>query len=378
MPRYVVTIELERTYERSLTRRDGEPHEHEFAALHASTEFPSAPHDDWIMVDAGSNRIGDLGDVVDRGHRRASILRTLRIRRPVVLHARNPKDARVMAKDVCGPWRPDMPSRSRGDAWYLKDQIVEVASVRPDAGAIRTRPRFEVDFERIIAPDAYGCGLDVDEAFELFRWMVAASANYSRKENWYTHHAHMSMNGEGGTNPELKAVVSRNDLSKRIVSGILSQGHDLYREWRADHGITPTTRMSIEAPTYGPRANQARSHPSGTWAERGPFSMMEQARGLLLDTQLNRFHAGAKTIQHLGVIVTPDAFVVDLKYGYDNEPCASYWHHELARSRGREPFVDVFDRAVGALLKLVPDWDEQVRERRMPRARKATEVATAA
>jgi hypothetical protein len=378
MPRYVVTVELERTYERSLTRRDVDAYEDEFASLHACEDFPSSPHDDWIEVDGGANRIGDLGDVVRHRSRRASILRTVRISRPVVLHARNPKDARVIAVDVCAPWRPDMPSRSRGDCWYLKDQIVHVRSVHADAGAIRTRPRFDVDFEKVIAPDAQGCGLDVDQAFELFRWMVAASANYERKENWYTHHAHMSMNEQGGTNPDIGAVVSRKDLAKRIVRGVLSQGHDLYREWRADHGVTPTARMSIEAPTYGRRANEARSHPSGMWKDRDPYSMMEQAKGLTLSVQLNPYHDGARVIQHLGVVVTPDAFVVDLMYGYDNEPCASYWHHELARSRGREPFVDVFDRAVGALLKLAPDWDEQIRERRMPRARSTPEAESAA
>ena len=73
-------------------------------------------------------------------------------------------------------------------------------------------------------------------------------------------------------------------------------------------------------------------------------------------------------IQHLGVLIEGDGFVVDLKYGYDDAAHASYWNHELARSRGREPFVDVFDRAVDSLLKLVPDWDRQVSERRRPKA----------
>lgn len=378
MPRYVVTIELERTYERSLIRRNGESNQHEFASLLASTEFPSGSHGDWTEVDSGCNRTGDRGDVVDLGYRRASIMRTVRIRNEVVLHARDAKDARIMAPSACSPWRQDMPSASRGDRWNLKDQIVHVQSVRSDNKAIRTKPRFDVDFEQIIAPDAYGCGLDTDQAFELFRWMVAASANYSRKEKWYTHHAHMSMNGKGGTDPEIGAVVSRRDLTKRIVDGLLSQGHDVYREWRADHGITPTARMSIEAPTYGRLANEARRHPTSTWAERGPFAMMEQAKGLVLRKRLNPFHAKATVIQHLGVIVTPDSFVVDLRYGYDNEPCASYWNHELARSRAREPFVDVFDRAVDALLKLVPDWDAQIRERRMPGAGNTTQIVMTA
>jgi hypothetical protein len=371
MPRYVVTTEIARTYRRSITRTEDKSWQDDFAAFLAAADFPSEAHPGWEEVDAGVDVVTADGSVVNDRHRTATTERTVLIARPIVIHAANQSEAKALIQDACQSWRPDMPPSSLGDYWYLKEQSVRAVSVRSEPGPVRARPTFEVDFQKVVAPDSRLCGLHEDEAFELFRWMVGASANYSKKETWYVHHAHMSMNGGQGTSSEVGAVVSGKDLAGRIVNGVLCQSHELYREWREDHGLTPTTRMSIPAPIYGGRANGARAHPSTPWNERSPIAMMEAAKGLTITTQLNPYHEGARIIQHLGVVVSPKGFVVDLKYGYDNEPCASFWHHELARSMGREPFVDVFDRAVGRLLEIVPDWDRQILDRRSTTAARA-------
>lgn len=376
MPRYVVTTEIARTYRRSITRAKEKPWQEDFAAFLAAADFPKECHPGWKTIDAGVDVVTSDGSLVDDRNRTATTERTILIGRPLVIHASSKAEAKALVQDACQSWRPDMPSSSLGDFWYLKEQVVRAASIESAPGPVRPKATFEVDFQEVVAPDSRLCGLHEDEAFELLRWMVGASANYSKQETWYVHHAHMSMNGGQGTCSKIGTVVSGKDLVARIVNGILCQSHELYREWREDHGLTPTTRMSIPAETYGARANRARSHASTPWNERSPIAMMEAAKGLTITTQLNPYHEGARIIQHLGVAVSPKGFVVDLKYGYDNEPCASFWHHELARSMGKEPFVDVFDRAVGRLLEIVPDWDQQIADRRS--AGRSTPVGQAA
>lgn len=242
------------------------------------------------------------------------------------------------------------------------DSRVKVLAVRREDAPIRPKSKFVADLRETLAPDRPIWEARMDETFELLRWMVATSQNY--KDGHFSVHRLLCGEQTRGLGEAVAPVISSRDLQNRIQFAVLGTSHQIYEDWRLDHGITPTSKIEINALNHSlNNRNLVGVFPRYSISE-ALIRLWEYAPGTTLTAQLNSVHADAKFIQSIGVMVYPQGFALALRYGPKDG--WSGWDYILARTHGDEPFYETISRGIRHFQKLVPDFEKQVSSRSTP------------
>jgi hypothetical protein len=373
MPRYLVRCRIGTTYRRLVDGAD----EAAVAAAIAALATPAPFGADWRLEAGPVVRSADTSTMTD-GTLRAEASCDVVARVTMAVRADDAASARKAAEEACSESRDDVPSSAAPDRWHSRrcDRVVSTEEPRRDDGPIRPRRSFEVDVRRLIAPNASLHPLHVDQAFETLRWMAATGSNYEQQCSHHVQRITHLLCGGGDRSDERIRIESEADLKDRFQHAVLGIGYDIYDQWREEHGIRPTARLTVDALHHGPNTDRFDSHVrSGTsrrWAGLG-VSLWEICRslpGLRTRVQLNPYHPNADRIISFGVLVGPGGFVFQLRYGYEG----SSWTTDVARTRGGETFAETLDRALVVLAAIVPDMDEQAEGRRLAERRRSTQA----
>ena len=373
MPRYAVPCTVTAVYTNYLSADT----EAEIVAMAAALAPPAPWTSDWRFEIVGQPELEPIGPNHD-GTKLCSRLRVATTsRRTVTARAKDEAEATAKALKACDQFRDDVVDHFAPDGWSAchKDRAVETGKPRRDDGAIRARKSFDVDLRRLIAPNASLHPLSIDQAFETFRWMVATSRNYEERCSYHVEKVWHLLRGSTNRSHDtgVPEIVSERDLKDRFAHAVLGLGYDIYDQWREEHGIHPTARLTIEALHHGPNVNRFDSHirPRGArqmeTLESALWAYASNLPGMKLSVQLNSCHKGADVIAGFGVLVLPNGFAFRLRYGYEG----SSWSHDVAITRGDETFAETLDRAISLLATMVPDYDEQLEARRRADLRKA-------
>lgn len=342
MPRFVATVRIGRTYSLwPAPQQVGSA----AAGIPAFDPFPT----DWIIE---STRLPD-----EDGRPRMSMTAT----RVVAVLAANETTARDAAIACTTSWRDDVPDSRIPGAWVNHgDDYVEIASIRREAATPRPKGRFEVDLDLLASPDVGPTLLETDRMFELFRWMVATSRNYEQPASYAPITVHSLLKGSSTRWDErIGLVTSRGDLHGRFQAAILGRRNEIYQQWRSEHGIVPGATLVIERPHYGKAVGTMSSEHGGLGLERALWAAMSALPGLNMERSPNSCHARATLIHAFGVAVTAEGFAFRIRYGMDDEnpagPCSS-WSHDVAMTRGDEPFYETAERAMALIHRIVPSY----------------------
>lgn len=342
MPRFVATVRIGRTY--ALWPSPCEA---------GSARTPPPPFDpfptDWIV------ETSPLPDVDGRPRL------TMTATRVVAVLAMNEASAREAAVACASAWRDDVPDRRTAGAWICHgDDFVEITAFRREAATPRPKQRFEVDLDLLISPDMGPTLLETDRMFELFRWMVATSQNYEQPANPVPFTVHSLLKG-GSTrwDERIGLITSRDDLHRRFQAAVLGRRHDIYQQWRTEHGITPDATLVIERPHHAGSMRAMSTRHGGLDLDDALWAAMRDLPGSNMVRSPNSSHARATLIHEFGVAVTADGFSFRIRYGMDDEDhrnIQSSWAHDVAITRGDEPFYETAERAMTLLHEIVPSY----------------------
>lgn len=343
MPRFVATLRIERIYALWPAPRavdGGIPETPPF------TPFPT----DWIVE---TNPVAAEED----GRPRIGMTAT----RTVAVLARNEKDAEGKALECAASWRDDVPDQRVAGTWISHDAgQPRILSMRREAALPRHRRSFEVDIDALVAPDVGPNLLTTDRMFETFRWMVATSRNYEQPAPYAPITVHGLLKGDSDRWDErIGLVTSRADLHRRLQAAILGRRHAIYEQWRSEHGIVRGATLLIEREHYGPAMKDMSSVHGGQSVEASLWTAMRDLPGHLMARSPNSCHARATMIHAFGVAVSPEGFALRIRYGMDDESPDgrhSSWSHDVALTRGDEPFYDTAERAMALVHEIVPTY----------------------
>lgn len=373
MPRFAVPCTVQAAYSNYVV---GDT-EDEVRALAAALPAPNPWKADWRFEIVGEPGLEPIVPNHD-GKRLCSRARVDTIsKRTICVRAKNVDDAKAKALKACDMFRDDVVDHFAPDDWssHHQDRSVEIGDPRRDDGAIRPRKSFDVDVRRLIAPNTSLHPLEIDQAFETLRWMIRTSRNY---EQQCSHHVQkvthlLSGSTNRGYDTSVPEIVSEKDLKERFMYAVLGLGYDIYDQWREEHGITPTAKLTIDALHHGANVGRfdSRIRPKGgRWMDSLDATFWNYANnlpGMTLSVQLNSAHEGANKIASFGVLVGPSGFSFRLRYGYEG----SAWSHDVASTRGEETFAETLDRAISLIATMVPDYEAQLEARRVGSRMKA-------
>lgn len=211
----------------------------------------------------------------------------------------------------------------------------------------------KIRFVEFVRPDSFWPHPhSLEQAFQVFRWMVKTGSDYQRPGRWGSSGPIEVLSGEPTCLGALsvKPIKSVDDLRSRFHFAILSaDGHKSVNEWRAAHDVGIGAEKWIMFPHHRPFEGGA-----------GWFSEAEIKRALdglfrngatrLINRSLNQIHKTANACKRIEIQVDPDRFVFRLWYGFADEgEFGSCWLHTLAiTENGEEAFIDTLRRAVTA------------------------------
>lgn len=357
MPRYIARVKVTRTYRRyhAIAGEAGGQAEWTKSAL--GQPLPVHVEGDWILEPPSPLFIhGDpsFGDGKWRGHVASVVIG----HKPMTIYANSESEAEKLATEGASHIRGDVFQTCTWDRdWHA--EAVEITSIRRDDAPTRPRRRFAVDIRPLIAPNCTLYPLSIDQAFETLRWMVSTSRNYaSSRMRHVTMHQLLSANSDGTLNEGVRPVSSIKDLKSRFAYAVLGQGDDIYQQWRDEHGIHPTASLVIDAPHYGANSSKMLKPRNRHTGPEDLDDVLRHTGGMTLAHALNNHHPGLRHVRGVAVRVAPDSFTFVLTYG-EAGAIGSRWEHVLARTRGREPFVETLDRALDAIDLLIPDYADQ-------------------
>lgn len=216
-----------------------------------------------------------------------------------------------------------------------------------------------ISFVEFLRPDGYWPHpYSIEQAFEVFRWMVVTGAKFERPTRWGRNGpTELLSDMSSCTNSsQVTPIKSLADLRRRFHLALLGNatsttGAD---EWREAHdirvGATPLIRF---------RHNKPMSGGAGWCCERDIHDAINKlfADGARLKTKgsLNQYHPTAQTCKSITVTVAESGFYFVLEYGWPDEECNSSWFHTLAQTDNllKETFLDTMRRAIDAFANLV-------------------------
>lgn len=354
MPRYIVHARLDRLYA--------------WNAKAAGAEEGDVPPmlsfvpTDWMI------EIGGLEDAtITWGDER--VVRPCRrvvAHRPMAIIAANETEAAAIATKCCEGWRDDVPDTRPGKGWASQEESITTGTIRRQAATPRHRRSFEVDYTKLVSPDMGPHHLTTDQMFELMRWIIRTSRNYEAPARWAPISVHRMLRGnDSNWDESVLSVGSRNELHDRLQRAVLGMGHDVYRMWREDHGIAYGSKGTIEAAHYGSSVHAFSSGHFGNALCDAVWWAMTELPGHTLSVSPNSVHPTATMVKSLRVVVHDDGFAFRLRYGFDMESHGSSWSHDIATTRGGEPFYETAERAMMLLGEMVPEYRK---DRRMKEA----------
>ncbi|QAY80447.1 hypothetical protein [Sphingosinicella sp. BN140058] len=288
----------------------------------------------------------------------------------ILIYAKSAKEARAQASSRPTALWDSLIHHGDENGWSgWSREAVEILSLEQDRTGKPLRHTFEVAVDDLVASDRSFFPLEVDQAFEIFRHLVASGEGYEQRCTWHTQKLSHILDGGYSTNPfalwDHKPVLSLGDLKERLQFALLARGYPFYQEWREAVGYKLGGTLKIVAPHRGASWRHLRgASPHGS-ADQMLRRMLVDSKGMTLATSLNSSHPRAVEIQAAGVQVLPRGFRFLIRYGYPSD--SSHWDFVLAETRGNEPFFETFIRAHSAFRQLVPDFDKQISDRhRLP------------
>lgn len=363
MPRYIVRMAQKRRYGHWASAPATATHD-DLMAIAAATPKPDPWPADWRITSVGDLEIMGPPKLIDNewGFR---IYCLVEAENSIIVYAKNEKKAAELAREASPSWRDDNINSMCPGGWNDKETNIEILSIRRDPVSKPLKHSFEIEVDRLVASDRGWYPYELDQIFEVFRHFVRTGMNYEKVCTWHTQTIRHILSGselDWRTDKWPSRIWSLKDLKRRFQHALLARGYDFYEDWRQAIGFKLGEKIKIEAPHRGHRYRDTASGKfSQVGLERAIQHMIEDSRGMKLAFSLNAIHTAAIEIQRIGILVGPESFHVVLTHGYPND--SSYWDFTIARSRGNEPFVETIERAYNLFRRLVPDFDQQDREK---------------
>jgi hypothetical protein len=233
------------------------------------------------------------------------------------------------------------------------------------------RQKARYSFIELVRPDGY-VPYSIEQHFGIFRWMVAtAKATEPTKAEtgqWGASNPQCLLNMHPAcvNDYDVSGVSSIAQLGERFHFALLSrEAGASARRWRQQNGIGVMEQRILHFPHYAPFCGAPlQGKPRSEEDIRKALDELLASDGTLT-AQLNSFHADAKEVYGVKVVVSPEGFSFVLSYGFDG----SSWNHTLADTpnmwegegdtfrrnpygRKSEPFIDTLDRAITAMASL--------------------------
>lgn len=218
-----------------------------------------------------------------------------------------------------------------------------------------------VSLIEFLRPDCYWPHpYSLEQAFQLFRWMVATAAKsrYSDQMRWGAMSPIDLLSDSSGIGHSSVAPISSiADLRRRFQLAFFgTHGGNGTLRWREENGIQAYGTVTLPYRHYVPHAGAKHlGFDSESAIETALNKFFEKAPGMRLAAQLNSFHAGAKVVQDVTIGVSARGFNFNLRYGFTAPKSGkldSEWTYSLAKTIGDESFVETFARAIARLEEL--------------------------
>lgn len=215
------------------------------------------------------------------------------------------------------------------------------------------KTKAKIAFVEFVRPDGYWPQpYTIEQAFEVFRWMVKTGRPFERPTRWGQNGPMemLSCNPSCTEHHHVTNVLSIEDLRRRFHFALLSAygTSSGVQEWREAENIKIGAERIIAFRHHKPFSGGA-GWTCEADVEKAINGLFHDGKTLLTATSLNQYHPTARHCKSVQIAVEPDHFRFILEYGWPDSECTSHWFHDLARTEGREPFLLTTARAIDAL-----------------------------
>jgi hypothetical protein len=211
------------------------------------------------------------------------------------------------------------------------------------------RTKAKVTFVQFLRPDGYWpYPYSVEQAFEVFRWMVRTGASYEQRARWGRRGVIelLSCQPSCVNFGSVKPIRSLEDLRRRFHYALLSaEGNTTVTSWRHDTGLTLDATRWLHFRHAKPFTAESVSRDE---LER----FYRDGSTQRLTVSPNRVHTTAVTCKWTEIFVEPDKFSFLLHYGWPEEECSSRWNVELTATQHGETFTEGLRRAIRILAEM--------------------------
>lgn len=232
---------------------------------------------------------------------------------------------------------------------YRAARIGSVFNDSPEAP--HKKAWFRAELIDLVRPDSFWPHpFSIEQAFEIFRWMVATGDAYRDPTRWGRVGVRELLSATSGTGAdEVTSITSLADLRTRFHHALLASPRcPAVVQWRKDHRVEIGARIRVRSPVYTQFEGARHLGFGSEGAIKDTLDRITiRSRGQTLKARLNYVHLDVETVHGVSIAVSAKGFVFRLKYGdpfHDNRPYSA-WSHSLARTRPGETFLETFARA---------------------------------
>lgn len=237
-------------------------------------------------------------------------------------------------------------------SFYAQAYSMRERAFQPTVARPSRKRSFNITLIDLVRPECYWPQpLTIEQAFELFRWMVKTGDGYSTKERWGTRSVFDLLGATSGIgHSTILPVRSLADLRTRFHYAILGRAMcEGQAKWREDFRISPLETLTIRVPTYRPFEGAAHlGWNSEAEIQKGLVALCDGSHGKRMAVSLNCVHKDkVNWLHHVSIGVSPTGFSFNLTYGekpIENRG-VSQWNDCIARGRPGESFLDTMARA---------------------------------
>lgn len=220
----------------------------------------------------------------------------------------------------------------------------------------RYRHSAKVALIEFLRPGGYSAfPYSIELAFQTLRHLVASGIGYKTQHHWHTTSVSGLLGARSNDSGSCVSIKSLKDLFHRFHLALLTTSAEGDR-WRADKGIHVYATLDLNVLHYKPNSPVAHL---GFEGEQDILKrlkiMLENSQGQATSVSLNCIHQTARVIHNVGVVVSPEGFSFELRYGFHAPGKAdSEWNYCLAKTEKAlgsndkldEPFLDTLRRAL--------------------------------